>query len=74
MVIVVTSDPLHGQHGGDAWKHEKANVNLFGKFVLSLPEEWLARRRDVSVGERCVGRTRARGQAPLPTFPFWNPR
>jgi CubicO group peptidase (beta-lactamase class C family) len=39
MVIVVTADPLFGQHGGDAWSHEKANLNLVGEFIKSLPTE-----------------------------------
>jgi CubicO group peptidase (beta-lactamase class C family) len=39
MVIVVTADPLFGQHGGDAWNHEKANLNLVADFIASLPSE-----------------------------------
>ena len=39
MVIVVTSDPMFRQHGDEAWKHEKANINLVGKFIQSLPTE-----------------------------------
>ena len=39
MVIVVTADPLFGQHGGDAWSHEKANLNLVADFIASLPSE-----------------------------------
>jgi CubicO group peptidase (beta-lactamase class C family) len=27
MVIVVTADPLHGQHGNRPWNHEKENLN-----------------------------------------------
>jgi CubicO group peptidase (beta-lactamase class C family) len=38
MVIVVTVDPLHGQHGGGPWKKEKASLNLVADFVSSLPE------------------------------------
>ena len=37
MVIVVTGDPLHLQHGGGPWKKEKANLNLVADFVASLP-------------------------------------
>jgi CubicO group peptidase (beta-lactamase class C family) len=39
MVIVVTADPLFGQHGGGPWKHEKANLNLVGNFISSLPSD-----------------------------------
>lgn len=37
MVIVVIADPLHGQHGGGPWRHEKANLNLVGDFIATLP-------------------------------------
>ena len=36
MVVVVTADPLAGQHGGGPWGHEKANLNLVGDFISSL--------------------------------------
>lgn len=39
MVIVVLSDPLWGQHDQEAWRHERANINLVGKFVESLPDD-----------------------------------
>jgi len=39
MVIVVTSDPFHGQHDDEAWKYEQANFNLVGAFIKSLPRE-----------------------------------
>jgi CubicO group peptidase (beta-lactamase class C family) len=39
MVMVVTVDPLHGQHGDQPWKIEKANLNLVADFVASLPRE-----------------------------------
>jgi CubicO group peptidase (beta-lactamase class C family) len=39
MVIVVKADPLFGQHGGGSWKREKANLNLVGDFIASLPAE-----------------------------------
>jgi CubicO group peptidase (beta-lactamase class C family) len=39
MVIVVTSDPFYLVHNSQAWKHEKANINLVGKFIKSLPKE-----------------------------------
>ncbi len=38
MVIVVTSDPFRGQKSdAESWKHERANLNLVGKFIRSLP-------------------------------------
>jgi CubicO group peptidase (beta-lactamase class C family) len=39
MVIVVTSDPFYLQHDDESWKHEKANINLVGEFIKSLPSE-----------------------------------
>jgi CubicO group peptidase (beta-lactamase class C family) len=39
MVIVVTVDPLHGQHGGGPWKLEKASLNLVADFIASLPSD-----------------------------------
>jgi CubicO group peptidase (beta-lactamase class C family) len=39
MVIVVTADPLFGQHGGGSWELEKANLNLVADFIASLPGE-----------------------------------
>lgn len=39
MVIVVTADPLVGEHGGGPWSREKANLNLVGDFVRSLFSE-----------------------------------
>lgn len=39
MVVVVTADPLFGQHGDQAWNYEKQNLNLVGDFVESLPAE-----------------------------------
>jgi CubicO group peptidase (beta-lactamase class C family) len=37
MVVVVTADPFYLDHGGDSWPHEKANFELVGKFIDSLP-------------------------------------
>lgn len=37
MVMVVTVDPLHLQHGDGPWKLEKASLNLVADFVASLP-------------------------------------
>ena len=36
LVIVVTPDPLVGQHGSGPWKREKANLNLVADFINSL--------------------------------------
>jgi len=39
MVIVVTADPFYGKEKHwNAWKYEKSNINLVGKFIKSLPE------------------------------------
>ncbi len=37
MVIVVTADPLFGEHGDRSWKFEKQNLNLVGDFIATLP-------------------------------------
>jgi CubicO group peptidase (beta-lactamase class C family) len=37
MVIVVTAYPFYLEHTDEAWKHEKANLNLVSDFVSSLP-------------------------------------
>jgi len=39
MVIVLTSYPFYLQHDDQAWEHEKANINLVGEFINSLPNE-----------------------------------
>jgi CubicO group peptidase (beta-lactamase class C family) len=39
MVIVITADPLFGQHGDGPWGLEKANLNLVANFIASLPSE-----------------------------------
>jgi hypothetical protein len=39
MAIVATADPLRGPHGDGLWRLEKANLNLVGKFINSLPSE-----------------------------------
>lgn len=39
MVIVVTADPLFGQHGSPSWRHEKENLNLVADFIRTLPAE-----------------------------------
>jgi len=39
MVIVVTADPFYGPDDHwQAWKHEKANINLAADFIKSLPQ------------------------------------
>lgn len=37
LMVVVTVDPLHLQHGGKPWKLERAALNLTADFVASLP-------------------------------------
>jgi CubicO group peptidase (beta-lactamase class C family) len=37
MVVVVTADPLVGDHGGASWSREKANLNLVADFIAVLP-------------------------------------
>jgi len=39
MLVVVTSDPFYQQHDEESWIHERANLNLVGKFIESLPKE-----------------------------------
>jgi CubicO group peptidase (beta-lactamase class C family) len=39
MIIVTTSDPFHGQHDDESWKHELASFNLVGMFINSLPKK-----------------------------------
>jgi CubicO group peptidase (beta-lactamase class C family) len=38
MVVVVTADPLVGEHGDGPWRLERANLNLVADFVASLPD------------------------------------
>jgi hypothetical protein len=38
MIIVVTAYPFYLQHDDQAWKHEQANINLVGRFILSLSQ------------------------------------
>jgi hypothetical protein len=51
MVTVITADPLHGEQREGPWRHEKANLNLAGKFIKSLPGESHAGQSDVPVGQ-----------------------
>jgi CubicO group peptidase (beta-lactamase class C family) len=37
MVMVVTVDPLHLQHGDGPWKIEKSHLNMVADFIASLP-------------------------------------
>jgi len=39
MVIVLTSYPFWLEHNEESWKHEKANLNLVGEFIKSLPDK-----------------------------------
>lgn len=39
MVIVVTADPLVGEHGDAPWRLERQNLNLVGDFIASLPND-----------------------------------
>jgi CubicO group peptidase (beta-lactamase class C family) len=38
MVLVVTSNPFFVQHDDEAWRHERANLNLVGKFIQTLAD------------------------------------
>lgn len=37
MVVVVTGDPFYTTYGSESWQHEKANFDLVGAFIDSLP-------------------------------------
>jgi CubicO group peptidase (beta-lactamase class C family) len=37
MVVVVTAYPAWREHGSENWKHERAHLNLVGKFISLLP-------------------------------------
>ncbi len=37
MIIVVISEPFFLQHDDESWRHERANINLVGRFIESLP-------------------------------------
>ncbi len=37
-VVVVIADPFYQQHDDESWRHERANINLVGKFIKSLPK------------------------------------
>ncbi len=39
MVIVTTADPFFGEHSSDSWSHEKAVMNMVGRFIKSMPGE-----------------------------------
>jgi hypothetical protein len=36
MVIVTTAYPFYLEHNDQSWKHEKATIDLVGRFVDSL--------------------------------------
>jgi CubicO group peptidase (beta-lactamase class C family) len=38
MIVVLTSDPFYLQHDEESWIHERANINVVGKFIDSLPK------------------------------------
>ena len=40
IIIVTTADPFYQQHDDQSWKHERANINLVGKFIKSLPNDY----------------------------------
>lgn len=33
LILIVTSDPMYGRHDDEAWKYERSNINLVGKFI-----------------------------------------
>ena len=37
LLVVTTADPFWLQHGGNSWKHEKAQLTLVSEFIASLP-------------------------------------
>lgn len=39
LVIVVTADPLFGEHGDRPWRLERENLNLVADFIADLPGE-----------------------------------
>jgi hypothetical protein len=39
MVVVVTADPFYLVNSSESWRHEKANFELVGEFIDSLPAE-----------------------------------
>ncbi len=39
LLIVVTVDPLHLQHGDEPWRLEKSSLNLVADFIATLPGE-----------------------------------
>ncbi len=39
LVISVTADPFIGEHSEESWEHERAHLNLVGRFIKSLPRE-----------------------------------
>lgn len=39
MIVLVLSDPFFIQHDDESWRHERANLNLVGRFIESLPRD-----------------------------------
>ena len=39
IVIVTTADPFFAEHSGNSWTHEKAIMNMVGRFINTLPGE-----------------------------------
>lgn len=39
LVVVTTADPFYGEHSDDSWTHEKAIMNMVGRFIKSLPND-----------------------------------
>jgi CubicO group peptidase (beta-lactamase class C family) len=39
MVVVVTADPFYDVYGSESWQHEKANFQLVGEFISTLPTD-----------------------------------
>ncbi len=38
LVVVVTADPLWGEHGDGPWAIEKSNLNLVANFIAGIPQ------------------------------------
>jgi len=38
LVVVLTADPLWGQHGDEPWSYETDNLNLVADFIAGLPQ------------------------------------
>lgn len=38
LIVVATAYPFYKQHDDESWRHERANLNVVGKFIASLPK------------------------------------